>query len=100
MGAVIFFQDEASVRSDYHGGTTWGQVGRTPVVKSTAARYSVNMLSAISPQGKLHFMIAEGRVNADAFIGYCKRLLDDNPDHPVFLIVDGHPAHRAKKTKE
>lgn len=100
LGAVIYFQDEASVRSDYHGGTTWGEVGCTPVVTSTGARYSVNMLSAISPQGKLHFMIAEGRVNADAFIGYCERLLDDNPGRPVFLIVDGHPAHRAKKTKQ
>jgi len=53
-----------------------------------------------NPQGKLHFMIAEGRINADAFIGYCERLLDDNPGRPVFLIVDGHPAHRAKKTKQ
>ena len=27
IGAAIFFQDEASVRSDHHAGTTWGLVG-------------------------------------------------------------------------
>ena len=31
-GAVIYFVDEASVRSDAHRGTTWGKIGQTPVV--------------------------------------------------------------------
>lgn len=100
VGALVFFGDEASVRSDYHAGTTWGEIGVTPVVSSTGARYSVNMISAVSPKGKLHFRIVEGKVNADAFIAYCKALADDNRGRPVFLIVDGHPSHRAKKTKE
>src|SRR5215218_5796369 len=32
VGATIYFADEAGVRSDYHAGTTWAPVGRTPVV--------------------------------------------------------------------
>ena len=100
VGGVVFFQDEASVRSDYHGGTTWGEVGHTPVVATTGARYRVNMLSAVSAQGKLHFMLTEARVDAEVFIGYLERLLADNPDRPVFLVCDGHPSHRAKRTKE
>jgi DDE superfamily endonuclease/Winged helix-turn helix len=43
-GATAYFADEAGIRSDYHCGTTWAPVGRTP----------------------------------------------------VYLIVDGHPSHRAK----
>jgi hypothetical protein len=31
VGATIHFADEAAVRSDYHAGTTWALVGRTPV---------------------------------------------------------------------
>lgn len=27
-------------------------------------------------------------------------MLHDNPDRPVFLIVDGHASHRSKKTKD
>ncbi|MGB6577737.1 MAG: IS630 family transposase, partial [Streptosporangiaceae bacterium] len=39
-GAVIYFADEAGIRSDYHAGTTWSPVGQTPEVKNTGARYS------------------------------------------------------------
>lgn len=99
-GAVVFFQDEASVRSDFHGGTTWGKVGQTPIVKSTGARYSVNMMSSVSAQGALHFMLVEGMVDSDVFIGYCQRLLHDNVGRPVYLVVDGHPSHRSRKTTE
>jgi transposase len=99
-GGLVFFADEAGIRADYHGGTTWGEVGVTPIVKTTGARYSVNMLSAVSAQGHLHFMLAEGTVNAAVFIEYCKRLMHDYPQHPIFLIVDGHPTHRAKATTE
>jgi hypothetical protein len=35
VGATIYFADEAGVRSDYHAGTTWAPVGRTPVVATT-----------------------------------------------------------------
>lgn len=96
-GATIYFADEAGIRSDYHSGTTWAPVGRTPVVPNTGARFSINMLSAVSAQGALRFMVHEGTVNADVFIDFCKRLLRDT-DGPVYLVVDGHPAHRAKAT--
>ena len=37
--ALIFFGDEAGVRSDHHAGTTWALKGKTPVVSSTGARF-------------------------------------------------------------
>jgi transposase len=97
--ADIYFGDEASVRSDFHSGTTWAPKGQTPVVKTTGARFSVNMISAISPRGKLRFMTVDGRFNAGKFIEFLKRLIH-NSKKPIFLIVDGHPAHKAKKVKE
>jgi len=39
--AAIFFGDEASVRTDYHAGTTWAPVGQTPVVKATGQRLAI-----------------------------------------------------------
>ena len=97
-GATIYFADEAGIRSDYHAGTTWSPVGQTPVVKNTGARFSVNMISAISAKGALRFAVYEGSTTAKAFINFCQRLLHDAPG-PVYLIVDGHPAHRATATK-
>jgi len=47
----------------------------------------------------MRFMIKEkGGVNADVFIEFLKRLMV-GATHPIFLIVDRGPAHRAKKTK-
>src|SRR5919106_1967724 len=98
-GATIYFADEAGIRSDYHAGTTWAPVGRTPVVRATGARFSLNMLSAVSAQGALRFMVHEGTVNAAVFIEFCRRLLRDQSG-PIYLVVDGHPAHRARATTE
>jgi transposase len=59
----------------------------------------MSMISAITSRGHLRFMIVEdGSVNADAFIEFIKRLLV-GAKRKIFLIVDGGPAHRAKKTK-
>jgi transposase len=98
-GASILFCDEAGVRTDYHSGTTWAPVGQTPVVRGTGNRRSINMVSAVSAQGKLHFSFVEGNINAESFIGYLKKLLHDIPGK-IFLIVDGHSAHTAKVTRQ
>ena len=99
VGAEVYFGDEASVRSDYHKGTTWAPRGETPVVKTTGARFSVNMISAISRRGKLRFMIVDGRLTADRFIEFLKRLLH-RAERPIFLVVDRHPVHRAAKVRK
>jgi len=97
--AQIFFGDEAGIRSDYHRGTTWAPKGKTPVVETTGARFSVNMISAISAKGQMRFMTVEGTVTATTFVRFLERLLEGQ-QRPVFLIVDGHPVHRSKKVKE
>jgi len=97
--ARIYFGDEAGVRSDYHSGTTWAARGQTPVVRTTGARFSINLISAVSPRGEMRFMTVDGRMTADKFIRFLKRLLTGHED-PVFLIVDGHPTHRAVKVKK
>jgi transposase len=93
--AMIFFGDEAGVRSDHHAGTTWAAKGKTPVVSSTGARFGLNLISAVSAQGEFRFMTVKGRVGAAKFIEFLKRLIH-NAERMIFLIVDGHPAHKAK----
>jgi transposase len=98
-GAEIFFGDEAGVRSDHHSGTTWAPRGKTPIVSCTGARFGFNLISAVSARGILRFMIVEGSVGAVKFIEFMKRLLV-GATKPVYLIVDGHPSHKAKKVRE
>jgi transposase len=98
-GATVYFADEAGIRSDYHAGTTWAPVGRTPVVKATGARHWLNMISAVTAQGLLRFSTYTGSFTAATFIDFCKRLLADT-DTPVYLVLDGHPTHKAKAVKQ
>lgn len=101
-GMTVYFGDEAGIRSDYHAGTTWGRVGQTPVVKATGARHSLNMISAVTAQGLLRYTTFTGSLTGPVFIEFCKKLLADTEratGRGVVLIVDGHPAHKAKKVK-
>lgn len=93
-GALVFFGDEAGVRSDAHSGTTWAPKGKTPIVSTTGARFGMNLMSAVSRTGQMHFAVVEGKVNAEVFIEFLKRLIH-NRRKPVLLIVDGHPSHKA-----
>ena len=77
-GAQIFFADEAGVRSNsHHSGTTWAPMGQTPVVPATGKRFGLNLVSAVSPQGVLRFMVVDGRMTAVRFIAFL------NVPHPV-----------------
>ncbi|MGB4189379.1 MAG: IS630 family transposase [Syntrophales bacterium] len=99
LKAEIWFADESGLRSDYHAGTTWGVKGHTPVVKSTGARYRLNMISAVNRRGGMRFMIEEKGVNADVICRFLDRLMAGSKA-PVFLIWDGHPVHKSGQVKK
>ena len=65
----------------------------------TGARFGMNMISAVTPKGAMRFAVFDGTTTAASFIAFCKRLLHDAPG-PVYLMVDGHPARRAKAVKD
>ncbi|MGH9778358.1 MAG: IS630 family transposase [Candidatus Acidiferrales bacterium] len=94
-GAEILFADESGVRSDFHAGTTWAPIGQTPVVRQTGQRFSLNMISAVSPKGQLRFMVTPKGIRAGVFVEFLKRLMH-GWKRPIFLIVDGHPTHKAR----
>lgn len=68
---------------------------RQLIVHSRSIRTGYCMLSGVSPQGQCCFMAIEGRVNAVVFRDFLKRLTT-GAQRKVFLVVDGHPAHKAK----
>jgi len=97
--ALIFFADESGIRSDHHAGTSWSPAGQTPIIKATGARFGCNMLSAVNALGHFRFMTVDGRVNGTVFREFLRRLIS-GMDRKIFLIVDGHPSHKAKLVKQ
>ena len=65
--ALIFFADEAGIRSNHHAGTTWAPAGKTPVVKATGSKFGFNLISAVNAWGHFRFMTIQGMVNASMF---------------------------------
>ena len=94
--ALIYWGDEMGLRSDHVVGRSYGRRGQTPVIPGTGQRFGCNMISSITNKGRLNFMVFKKRFKADVFIGFLRRLLKQN-EQKVFLIVDGHPVHHAKK---
>ena len=97
-GATIYWGDEMGLRSDHVAGRSWGLKGQTPVVDTTGKRFGCNMISAITNRGQLNFMVFKGRFTGPVFLRFLQRLVRQS-DRKVFLIVDGHPVHRARKVK-
>ena len=93
--AVIYWGDEMGLRSDDQVGRSYGLRGQTPVIPGTGQRFGCNMISAITNLGQLSFQVFEGSFNVKVFLGFLGRLLKQ-AKRKVFLIVDGHPVHRAK----
>jgi len=94
-GAEIFFLDEAGIRSDAPLQRTWGAKGQTPVVKTSGQRQSVSAISAVTARGAFWYSVYTGRLNATRFVEFLKAFMR-NRRRPVFLVLDGLPAHKAR----
>jgi transposase len=93
-GADIFFLDEAGIRSDAPPGRTWGLRGKTPVVPTSGQRQSINAISAVNSRGAFWYATYKGKLDGPTFVKFLRDFLRTRR-RPVFLVVDGHPSHRA-----
>jgi transposase len=96
--AVLLFADETGVHADGSVARTWGRRGQTPVVAVPGTRQRVNVVSAISPRGRLWFRCFPGTLTGPRFVEFLRALLHDVRGE-IFLILDRHPAHIAAVTR-
>ena len=73
--------------------------GKTPVVRTQAQKFKVNMLSAVSKRGKLRFVLYKENMDSDKLIDFMRRLVYDSAKK-VFLILDNLGVHHSKKVQE
>jgi transposase len=98
--AEILWADESGLRSDHTAGRTWAPIGQTPVTKGTGKRFKANMIAAISNTGTLRFRVFDQRFTGPVFLDFLKRLVKDARGRKILLILDGHPAHRARVVRD
>jgi transposase len=97
-GATIFFLDEAGFDSEPRLGRTYGVKGHTPVVATTGQRQKINVISAVTASGAFWCQVYTERLKAQIFIRFLREFLRGR-SAPVYLVLDGHPAHKAKAVK-
>ena len=99
VGAEIHWGDEMGFRSDYHAGRTYGRRGQTPVVPATGQRFRANVISSLTNRGRLAVMVFREGFTAAVFLRFLRRLIR-LVRHPVFLVVDSHLVHRARRVTQ
>jgi transposase len=100
QGSEILWTDEMGLRSDHQSGASWAPIGQTPVVKGTGQRFKTNMIAAVSNTGTLRFRVFQERFTGPVFLDFIRRLTRQADGKKIVLIIDGHPAHRARLVRD
>jgi len=97
--ALIYWADQMGMRSDHTAGRSWSLKGHTPIIPGTGKRFGCSMMSAITNQGHLAFMVFKKRFVGRTCLDFLGRLIRQEKRR-VFLIWDGHPVHKSSKVRK
>lgn len=97
--AEIHWGDETGVRNNCQHGRSYAPKGKTPIKKSMSKRFSTNMISTVTNQGKVQFMIYSENMNSDKFIEFLRQLIKNN-EQKIFLILDNLRVHHSYIVKD
>jgi len=97
--AEIHWGDETGVRNNCQHGRSYAPKGKTPVKQSMSKRFSVNMISTVTNQGKVQFMIYSSNMNAQKLIEFMQQLIKGS-QKKIYLILDNLRVHHSKIVKE
>lgn len=85
--AEIHWGDETGIQNDAYNAKGFAPKGKTPVVRINATKSRLNMISSITNQGKVRFMLYRETMTAQVLIRFMSRLIKDS-DRKVFLVLD------------
>ena len=97
--AEIFWGDETGLRNNCQHERGYALKGHTPIIKLNANSESINMISAVTNQGKVRFRFFDGNMNSDILIDFMMRLVN-SAKRKVFLILDNLRVHHCQPVKE
>ena len=84
-------------------GSTYGRSdvprGQTPAIRLPARPQRVNLISTVTNQGKVRFMVYRDTMTAQTLIRFMRRLIKD-VGRKVFLIVETFSVHHSKLVTE
>jgi transposase len=97
--AEIHWGDETGIANNCQHGRSYSPRGKTPAIRLPAKKERINLISSITNQGKVRFMIYDGTMNAQTLIKFFERLIKD-AGRKVYLILDNLRVHHSKIVKK
>jgi transposase len=97
--AEIHWGDETGLLNNAYYHRSYAPAGQTPAVRLPSKRERVSMISTVTNQGKVRFMLYENAMNAKTLIKFMTRLIKD-AERKVFLILDNLRTHHSKPVGE
>ncbi|NES98890.1 MAG: IS630 family transposase, partial [Desertifilum sp. SIO1I2] len=92
----MHFSDETGARISDQIGAAYAPKGQTPIEDLPENRVRQNVISNVTPEGEMLHWLFPGNMNAETFIEYLEHLVAWSP-RKIFLFLDRHPSHTAKK---
>lgn len=97
--AEIYWGDETGIQTGANRVRGFAPIGEKPVVNLIAKKSHVSMISAITNQGKVRFMMYQNAMKSELLIKFMTRLTKD-ASRKVFLILDNLRVHHSKNIKQ
>lgn len=97
--AAIQWGDETGLCNDSQHGRSYAPRGKTPAIRLPAKRERINLISPVTNQGEVRFMIYKDTMNAKTFLKFVKRLIRD-ATQKIFLVLDNLRVHHSYVVKE
>ena len=82
-----------------HGTGSSSARGFTPIVARPSQRRTISAASAVNARGGFWFCTYEGGLTAELFVRLLRRMMRCRMT-PIYLVVDGLPAHKTKLVKD
>jgi transposase len=94
-GADIHWCDETGAAADEHPRKGYARTGHPAWIQVPHPHIRMNLISAITNEGEVHFLTYAESMTAALFINFLEQLLSETVPK-VFLITDRLPAHQAQ----
>ncbi len=90
----IHWGDETGLCNDSYHGRSYAPRGQTPAIRLHPRCKRVNLISTVTNQGKVRFMIYKDKMNSNTLIKFMERLIKDST-RKIFLILDNLKVHHS-----
>jgi transposase len=97
--AEIQWADETGLCNGSYYGRSYAPCGKTPAIRLPAKPQRINLISTVTNQGKVRFMVYRDTMKAQTLIRFMRRLIKD-VGRKLFLIVDNLRVHHSKLVRE